>query len=52
MAVKVTIDIPEQVLSIIRDTPERFVKEMLLAAAIKWYEIGRISQSKAAELAG
>lgn len=52
MSVKVTIDIPEQALSIIRGTPERFVKEMRLAAAVKWYEVGRISQSKAAELAG
>ena len=26
--------------------------EMRLAAAVKWYEIGSLSQSKAAELAG
>ncbi len=25
---------------------------MCLAAAVKWYELGRISQSKAAELSG
>jgi predicted HTH domain antitoxin len=25
---------------------------MRLAAAVKWYEIGKISQSKAAEIAG
>jgi len=52
MSVRVNIDIPEEVLSITRSTPEHFVKEMRLAAAVKWYEIGRISQSKAAELAG
>jgi hypothetical protein len=28
MAVKVTIDIPEQAISIILSTPERFVKEI------------------------
>ena len=52
MSVRLNIDIPEAVLSITRGTPEHFVQEMRLAAAVKWYEIGRISQAKAAELAG
>jgi predicted HTH domain antitoxin len=29
-----------------------FVREMRLAAAVKWYEMGKVSQSKAAELTG
>ncbi|MGI9176163.1 MAG: UPF0175 family protein [Rhodothermales bacterium] len=33
-------------------TPEEFAKELRLAAAIKWYEVERLSQSKAAEVAG
>lgn len=28
------------------------MEELRLAAAVKWYEMGRISQDKAAELAG
>jgi len=36
----------------VRTSPDAFVKEMRLAAAVKWYEIGTISQSKAAEIAG
>ncbi len=52
MSVNVTIDIPESSFSILRTTPEDFVQEMRLAAAVKWYELGKISQSKAAELAG
>lgn len=50
MSVQVTIDLPKESLSILRITPENFAREMLLVATVKWYEIGRISQSKAAEL--
>jgi predicted HTH domain antitoxin len=52
MSVKVTIELPDDAFSILRSSPEAFGKELRLAAAVKWYEIGRISQSKAAELAG
>ena len=34
------------------DRPEQFLREMRLAAAVKWYETQQISQSKAAEIAG
>lgn len=52
MSVQVSVELPEEVFSAIRSTPEHFVKEMRLAAAVKWYEIGKVSQSKAAEIAG
>jgi predicted HTH domain antitoxin len=52
MSVKVSIDLPEHAFSALRMRPDNFVKEMSLAAAIKWYEMGLISQSKASELAG
>ena len=52
MSVQVVLELPEEVFSALLRTPEAFVSEMRLAAAVKWYEIGEISQSKAAELAG
>ena len=52
MSTKVTIELPEGAFSILRTSPEEFARELRLAAAVKWYELGRISQSKAAELAG
>jgi predicted HTH domain antitoxin len=52
MAVKITIELPDDALAILRSSLEDFSKEFRLAAAVKWYEIGKISQSRAAELAG
>ena len=51
MSVQITIDLPESVFSALLTSPENFVKEMRLAAAVKWYELGMVSQSKASELA-
>ena len=52
MAVNVSLEIPEGAFSALRKTPEDFAAEMRLAAAVKWYELGMVSQSKAAEIAG
>jgi len=50
--VRMTIEIPEGSLSALRKDPQEFASEMRLAAAIKWYEMGTVSQGRAAEIAG
>lgn len=52
MNVQVNVQVPRAAFSALRAKPGDFVKEMRLAAAVKWYEIGRVSQAKAAQLAG
>jgi predicted HTH domain antitoxin len=50
--VQVSFTLPRSVFSALRQDPLNFVAEMRWAAAIKWYEMGRLSQAKAAEVAG
>jgi predicted HTH domain antitoxin len=51
MSYKLTINIPEDAFSVLRTNPDEFARELLFAALSKWYEEGKISQSKAAEIA-
>jgi predicted HTH domain antitoxin len=46
------VDLPVEVFSALRRSPDEFVREMRLAAAIHWYGRGEISQEKAAQIAG
>jgi predicted HTH domain antitoxin len=52
MTIQLTIDLPEDIFSLLRKSPTEFVGELRLAAAVKWYELEMLSQSKASELAG
>jgi predicted HTH domain antitoxin len=49
---EITINLPEEVFSARRLSPEEFVSDMRLAAAIYWYQKSEISQEKAAQIAG
>ncbi len=48
----VTMELPEDVFSTLRRSPDEFAREMRIAAAIYWYSRGEISQEKAAQIAG
>jgi len=48
----VSIQLPETVFTALHKEPNEFVQEMRIAAAVKWYELGEISQGKAAEIGG
>jgi len=50
--IQLTIEMPESALSSLRQDPDNFIRELRLAAAVKWYEMQRISQGRAAEIAG
>ena len=48
----VTFDLPEDFVGQGPHGVEQFAREMRLAAALFWYAKGRISQSRAAQVAG
>ncbi len=50
--VRISIDLPRDAFSALRQDPVNFAREMRLAAAVKWYESQRLSQARAAEIAG
>jgi predicted HTH domain antitoxin len=46
------LTLPTEVFSSLRRSPHELAEELRLAAAIHWYSRGRISQERAAQLAG
>ena len=46
------IEMSDEVLLGLQEDPKHLAGELRLAAAVKWYEMGRLSQGKAAEVAG
>lgn len=52
MSKQVIVELPEGAFSAFRSDPAELGREMRLAASVKWYELGRLTQAKAAEFAG
>lgn len=46
------IDMDDDVLLGLQRTAEELAVDLRLAAAVKWYEMGTVSQEKAAQIAG
>ncbi len=49
---QVVLDIPEKVLLAEKTDETSFARELRMLAAVKLYELGRLSSGRAAELAG
>jgi predicted XRE-type DNA-binding protein len=50
---KVTIEVPENAAEMLGgENAAEFAREMLVAAVLRWFEEGRLSQGQAAEMLG
>jgi len=49
---QLVLDLPASAFSSLRLSPAQYLDEMRRAAAVKWYEMRKISQGKGAELCG
>ena len=49
---EIRLHVPDEALAALKVTPEQLASELRLAAAIKLYELGRLSSGAAALLAG
>jgi predicted HTH domain antitoxin len=52
MSVTITLDLPEEPLLSLKAEPDDFARELPMLAAVKLYELGRLSSGRAAQLAG
>ena len=49
---EITMNVPDEALLALKVSPDRLAGELRLAAAVKLYELGRLSSGAAATLAG
>jgi predicted HTH domain antitoxin len=49
---KIVLEIPDEVLISLKETPSEFSRDLLMLAAVKLYQMGRLSSGQEAQLAG
>lgn len=49
---KLVLEIPEEILISLKESPQEFSKDIRMLAAVKLYELGKLSSGRAAQLAG
>lgn len=49
---KLVLEIPEEVLVSLKESPSEFSRNILMLSAVKLYEMGKLSSGRAAGLAG
>jgi predicted HTH domain antitoxin len=52
MTVTISLQMPEEPLVSLKEEPESFAHELMMLAAVKLYELGKLSSGQAAQLAG
>ncbi len=48
----VQLEIPEEILISLKETPETISQQLRIVAAVKLFELGKLSSGRAAQLAG
>ena len=49
---KIVVKVPDEVLISLKETPSEFSRNIAMLAAVKLYQMGRLSSGRAAQLAG
>jgi len=49
---KIVLEIPDEILISLKETSSEFSKDILMLAAVKLYQMGKLSSGRAAQLAG
>jgi predicted HTH domain antitoxin len=52
MSQLIEIELPDDISAALKEDAGNLASQVRLAAAVKWYELGRLSQGKAAQVAG